>query len=210
MGGRGCAQAVAMILELRQYTCHPGRRDELIALFEGELLAPQRAAGMEMVGQFRDADDQDRFVWMRAFADHEARRVACEAFYDGPVWREHRDAANATMIDSSNVLLLEPAGPGPGMVPDGRLGPIVATIFALETPVDEAFRRGVADGRTALGCFVSAPGVSTFPRHPVRVGEHVLVCFAREAARLPAGLTRRLVAPAQELRLVATAGSALR
>jgi hypothetical protein len=30
------------------------------------------------------------------------------AFYGGPVWAAHRDAANATMIDSDNVFLLRP------------------------------------------------------------------------------------------------------
>ena len=33
------------------------------------------------------------------------------AFYDGPVWRAHRDEANATMIDSDDVLLLRPWQP---------------------------------------------------------------------------------------------------
>ena len=34
-----------LIVELRQYTLRPGRRDDLIALFETELIAPQEAAG---------------------------------------------------------------------------------------------------------------------------------------------------------------------
>ena len=32
------------VLELRQYTLHPGRRDELVALFEREFVEPQEAA----------------------------------------------------------------------------------------------------------------------------------------------------------------------
>ncbi|WP_406513549.1 hypothetical protein [Streptomyces sp. NBC_00161] len=35
-----------MIVELRQYTLHPGARDTLIALFEREFVAGQEAAGM--------------------------------------------------------------------------------------------------------------------------------------------------------------------
>lgn len=31
------------------------------------------------------------------------------AFYGGPVWARHRDAVNATMTNSDNVLLLTPA-----------------------------------------------------------------------------------------------------
>jgi hypothetical protein len=35
-----------------------------------------------------------------------ARHESLAAFYDGPVWAKHRDAANATMVDSDNVMLL--------------------------------------------------------------------------------------------------------
>ncbi len=59
------------VLELRQYTLHPGRRADLIDLALG-------------------------------------------AFYGGPVWREHRDKFNDTMIDSDDVLLLRPSGPSSG------------------------------------------------------------------------------------------------
>jgi hypothetical protein len=31
-----------------------------------------------------------------------------------PVWKAHREVANATMIDSDNALLLRPARPGSG------------------------------------------------------------------------------------------------
>ena len=30
------------------------------------------------------------------------------SFYYGPVWKEHRTAANGMMVDSDNVLLLRP------------------------------------------------------------------------------------------------------
>ncbi len=40
------------------------------------------------------------------------RAPALQEFYGGPVWKTHREAANETMIDSDNVLLLRPAHPG--------------------------------------------------------------------------------------------------
>ena len=61
------------VLELRQYTLHPGRRDDLIALFEREFIEPQEAAGIAVLGTFRDLDAPDRFVWLRGFADMPAR-----------------------------------------------------------------------------------------------------------------------------------------
>ena len=97
------------VIELRQYELHQGRRDELIDLFDGHLLEPQEACGMRILGQFRDLDRPDFFVWLRGFADMSGRTSALGAFYHGPVWAKHRAAANATMIDSDNVLLLRPA-----------------------------------------------------------------------------------------------------
>ena len=97
------------VVELRQYTLRPGQRDVLIDLFDREFVESQEAAGMAIVGQFRDLDDPDRFVWIRGFASMPARAKALAAFYGGPVWKQHAAAANATMIDSDNVLLLRPA-----------------------------------------------------------------------------------------------------
>ena len=50
------------IVELRRYTLHPGRRDDLIELFERELIEPQEYAGMRAIGQFRDDEHPDVFT----------------------------------------------------------------------------------------------------------------------------------------------------
>lgn len=102
------------VVELRQYTLHPGKRDALVELFERELIESQEALGISVIGQFRDMDDPERFVWLRGFQDMEARGPALAAFYGGPVWEAHRKAANATMLDSDNALLLRPVGPEGG------------------------------------------------------------------------------------------------
>src|SRR6266568_2073756 len=100
------AQSCCEVLELRQYTLYPGKRDVLIDLFEREFIESQEALGAQVIGQFRDLDNPDRFVWLRGFRDMDARLDALQSFYDGPVWKAHREEANATMADSSNVLLL--------------------------------------------------------------------------------------------------------
>ena len=89
---------------------HPASRcrETLIDLFDRELVETQEAAGMRVLGQFRDLDDPDAFVWLRGFRDMPARGRALTAFYDGPVWERHGGAAGATMIDSDDVLLLRP------------------------------------------------------------------------------------------------------
>jgi hypothetical protein len=80
---------------------------------------------MRIAGLFRDLDAPDRLVWLRGFPDMPARAEALEDFYGGPVWQAQRDAANATMIDSSDVLLLRPLETGTGF-PDAPLPPVGA------------------------------------------------------------------------------------
>src|SRR5215831_16598244 len=99
------------VVELRQYALKPLQRDVLINLFDEHFVESQEAVGMTVIGQFRDRGNPDRFVWLRGFRDMEGRRESLAAFYDGPVWAAHRSAANNTMIDSDDVLLLKPARP---------------------------------------------------------------------------------------------------
>ena len=143
-------QTCCPIVELRQYTLHPGKRDVLIDLFDREFVESQEALGMKIIGQFRDLDNPNRFVWLRGFSDMPSRAQALKDFYGGPVWKAHREAANATMIDSDNVLLLHPATPTSAFAFGNKKRPraganearselIVATIYYLEAPVDAGF-----------------------------------------------------------------------
>ena len=173
------------VIELRQYTLRPGTRDAFAALFDAELAEPQEAAGMRVLGQFRDLDRPDMFVWLRGFPDMEARRRALHAFYDGPVWAAHRDAANGMMLDSDDVLLLEPAGTGlfpdagadahrPGAAPAG--GVVTVRVDPVELADTARFARRYASmvapalhaaGGRPLTLLASLHAVNTFPRLPV-------------------------------------------
>jgi quinol monooxygenase YgiN len=190
------AQAV---IELRQYRMKPGRRDDLIELFEREFVESQEADGMSLIGQFRDVDAPGHFVWMRGFDDITVRQAALEAFYGGPVWRAHREAANATLADNDDVLLLKPLVEAarfdlPPRRPAGTdLGPaslIGVTIQALDGPPEPDFAdRFEAEVRPALeaagasvaGWMITENAENTFPQLPVREGETVLVWVGRFA-----------------------------
>ena len=50
------------VIELRQHTLHPGRWDDLIALFEREFVETQETEGIALIGQFVDLDDPDRVL----------------------------------------------------------------------------------------------------------------------------------------------------
>ena len=107
--------ACCRVLELRQYTLHPGGRDTLASLFEHHFLDALDETGMHVPGMFADLDDPDRLVWLRGFPDMASRHRSLGDFYlTGGVWRAHARAANATMIDSDDVLLLAPAYVGAG------------------------------------------------------------------------------------------------
>jgi hypothetical protein len=228
------------IVELRQYTLHAGKRDRLITLFDQEFIAPQEAAGIQVLGQFRDLDDPNRFVWLRGFPDMPTRAQALGAFYGGPVWLAHKAAANDTMLDSDNVLLLHPLAVDSGFdmtAPTPKAGLVVAEIHYLDRTAAQAFsdffattmrpRMAQAAGKV-LGVFVTEHSPNNF-RLPVREGVDVLVTvmgFADEAAhrnyaeRIAQGPDWREAAPEsllpqfarkpEVLRLSPTAGSRLR
>ena len=213
-----------MIVELRQYTLPPGKRDMLIDLFEREFVESQEAVGMTLIGQFRDLDDPDRFVWLRGFPDMEARRHSLEAFYSGPVWQAHGAAANATMIDSDNVLLLRPqeeaSGFGPGdRRPRGASGRVVSGVHALYGPDDPLPGRFTHEtvpalrkaGAASIAVLITDNSPNTFPQLPVREGEQVLVWFAVFAHAAMADAAQGLYPEPsiQRLRLEPTARSRL-
>jgi len=186
------------VVELRQYTLQPGKRDVLIDLFDREFVETQEAVGVKIIGQFRDLDHPDRFVWLRGFPDMTSRAKALTDFYGGPVWKTHREAANATMIDSDNVLLLRPALPTSGFSLENMNRPpvgsdevptslVVATIYYFADPVAPDFinffehtLRPVAAslGATISAYFVTENSETTFPALPVRAGENVFVWFS--------------------------------
>ena len=98
--------AAPALFELRNYSTRPGRRDALVDLFERHFLDAYEAAGARVVGTFMNQRDPDRWVWIRAFADNRARGEALDGFYRSPEWLARRAAANDTIADISDALLL--------------------------------------------------------------------------------------------------------
>jgi hypothetical protein len=193
------------VIEFRRYRLHPGARETLIELFDRELVEPQEAVGMAVMGQFRDLDAPDDFVWLRGFADLDARRRGLEAFYGGPVWAAHEAVANPTMRAFDDVLLLKPAWPGGVQLPSlprpapgvagAAAGLLQASLFSLREPASAALLAAARDqadavlreaGAVGTGWYVTEPAHNNFPRLPVRTGEHVLLAlplFTEAAAR---------------------------
>ena len=190
------------VVELRQYVTYPGTRDTLIHLFEERFIESQEAVGIRVLGQFRDVHDPDHFTWVRGFTNMEARKQALGDFYYGPLWKANRDAANATLYDNDDVLLLRPASPGAGFAYDPKRRPalgaqppgsiVVAHIyyFAHEVTPDfkNFFERDLMpvferNGAHVLARLVSEKSKNTFERLPVREDVNAFVWFARFPSR---------------------------
>lgn len=186
------------VVELRQYTLHPGTRDTLIALFDREFVESQEDVGIEVIAQFRDIDRPDVFTWLRGFPSMSARATALRSFYDGPVWARHCDAANATMIDWHNVRLLRPVRPSSGItVARNRPGlgttvappgVVVVTVYSLAHEAANDFPQWfdavvapqlIASAGRPIARLETELSPNTFPRLPVREGEDTFVWMAR-------------------------------
>ncbi|TWD81460.1 NIPSNAP protein [Kribbella amoyensis] len=184
------------VVDLRQYTLHPGRRDDLIRVFDEAFVEGQEQYGMHVAGQFRDLDDPDRFVWFRGFPDLPTRGEALSSFYSGPVWKERGGEANATMLDSDNALLLRPIELGPGYpAVDAPRPPIGTTDVPGSVVVGAVYHRGSLDdgfagwfaaevvpilaetGAAPVAVFETLPAANNFPALPLR-DETVLAWFA--------------------------------
>ncbi len=195
------------VIELRQYTLKGGRREALIELFRAEFIEPQAQAGGPVLGMFRDLDDPDRFVWLRGFAGMEQRKAALEAFYGGAAWRAHRQAANATMVDSDNVCLLRPRESGRALqsaLGSDRTGVLRLSLHDLRGVMPYAFGAFFdaslgpcidAAGATVAIQLVTEDRFNSFPKLPVREDERLFVWgawFADQAAE--AAFSTRLAA----------------
>jgi hypothetical protein len=178
----GPSFANAGVVELRQYTLHPGARDTLVRVFEDHFIEGQQRAGIRVGGTYLDEKDPDRFVWLRGFTDLDQRVEALESFYFGPIWAAHRDAANATMIDSDDVLLLRPTVPPHRPLepaPSTDAGPredrvhVSAYVFEADPELERWLStelHGVLERMldTSVASWRSHPGPNGFPQLPVR------------------------------------------
>ncbi len=138
---------------------------------------------MRVIGQFRDLDRPDWFVWLRGVADMESRRQALTDFYDGPVWKAYGPVAVDTMVNSDDVLLLEstvldlPSERSSGSAPE-----LTITVYN-DIPADSE--------NAPVALLRTLHAANTFPRLPVVEGVDVTVRIDREAP--PAGTVQQTI-----------------
>jgi hypothetical protein len=104
-----------MLLEIRTYTLRPGTRDEFVSWFETTVVPAMEAVGMRIVGSFTSVDDDDVFVYLRAFADADQRERQHQAFYQSPEWLDGMRDRAMQMELAYEVHLVSPTARSPLM-----------------------------------------------------------------------------------------------
>lgn len=202
-----------MIIDLRDYTTAVGARELLIERCETLLFDEQVRLGASFPGIFRDADNAERFVWLRAAPDLAARQRILTSFYsEGALWKANRDEVNQWIVDSDNVLLVRPISAWAPPATGSSLVVMYSYLRRAPHMVSAELQREVAEAISAAGgrllvTLATDPSENNYPRHPIRTGESGLVWFANFAPEW----YRSLGLPSlQERRLVPTARSSMR
>lgn len=184
---------VYKVLELRRYTLKPGMRSQFAEYFDAFFPEAMQQLGAIAAGDFLNRENPLTFTWIRAYHDMDERARCNAAFYYGPVWKEHKSAANSMMDDSDDVLLLRPVNDGHALLvlpavdpltePRGATGVVLALVFPVKPERVDAF---IADAEKALardpadireiGMFVTLNERNNFPQLPVRT-DGPFVCW---------------------------------
>lgn len=181
------------VIELRRYAVREGEAHAFARCFESFFPEAFQQLGAIVFGHFVERGPTATFTWLRGFPDMAARAAVNEAFYGGPLWKEHAAGMNDRLLDHTNVLLLRPLSPerslpvlpvvDPVCEPSGARGALVAQIFAVAADglaafareAEAAFVRYRESGAREVGVLVTLDAPNNFPRHPVRTDGPYLV-----------------------------------
>jgi hypothetical protein len=181
------------VIELRRYTIKAGERQNFADYFESFFPEAFEQIGAIAFGQFLERRDSSRFTWIRGFHTLADRAAVNGAFYDGPLWKEHRATMNGILEDSDDVLLLRPLEPGsaipvlpavdPVRPPRGARGIVAAQIFAVKPGAVDTFAREARGtfagyhgaGAREAGVLVTLDVPNNCPRLPIRTDGPFLV-----------------------------------
>jgi hypothetical protein len=197
------------VVELRRYAVREGEAAAFARCFESFFPEAFQQLGAIVFGHFVERAPASTFTWLRGFPDMETRLAVNEAFYGGPLWKEHAATMNARLLDHTNVLLLEPLSPRRGVPvlptvdpvhePDGARGLVVGQIFAVAPggvaafarQAEPSFARYREAGILEVGALGTLDVPNNFPRHPIRTDGPYLVWLglARDDQTLKAGYT---------------------
>lgn len=76
------------IYELRTYTTHEGKLDDLHKRFADHTMALFEKHGMENIGYWTPVDKENTLIYIIAHESREAAEASWEAFRNDPVWQK--------------------------------------------------------------------------------------------------------------------------
>ena len=111
--GVAAAQSANRVFELRTYTAHPDRLEELHARFGDHTLALFARHGMTNIGYFEPQDEppsEDTLVYLLAHADRAAAEASWAAFRDDPDWQRVAEETrrNGRLVANVESVFLNP------------------------------------------------------------------------------------------------------
>ena len=95
-----------MLYEYRIYECHPGKRAEWVQYMESVIIPFQVSKGMVVAGSFIDEEDENRYVWMRRFADEADREALYEAVYQSDEWLNEISPRILEMLNRATIKVM--------------------------------------------------------------------------------------------------------
>ena len=107
------AQSPDQVFELRTYTTHPGKLNDLHNRFSQHTIGLFERHGMTNVGYFTPQDQplaDNTLVYLLAHEDRDAAKASWQAFIDDPEWQEvYRDSrADGPIIESLESVFMNP------------------------------------------------------------------------------------------------------
>jgi hypothetical protein len=98
------AQDEKKYFEMRKYTIHEGKMDDLISRFENHTLKLFEKHGIENIAYFLPTEDEPKFLlFILAYPDKESRNSLWNSFANDPEWKKVHQASEANGPLVANV-----------------------------------------------------------------------------------------------------------
>jgi NIPSNAP len=109
------AQAAARVFELRTYTSHEGRLQDVVNRFRDHTRTYFDRHGMTSIGYWTPQDaplSQNTLIYVLAHPSRDAAKKSWDAFRADPDWQKARDAseANGKIVAKIESVFLSPTG----------------------------------------------------------------------------------------------------
>jgi hypothetical protein len=94
------------LFELRTYTAHEGRLNDLLARFEHHTLRLFKSHGMQVEGFWIPLENpEQKLIYLLSYSSLEAREEAWENFQNDPVWIEMQVTRTVTFWQRKNRFI---------------------------------------------------------------------------------------------------------